>query len=73
MAVRKSKHEVGETLERLAASTKPRGVVGAAQARGAGKMMSVSERLAFADAIRSRTRPTNEDSTDLIRRDRDEQ
>lgn len=36
------------------------------------RMMTVSERVAVADDIRSRTRPTTEDSTDLIRRDRDE-
>lgn len=36
------------------------------------RLMTVEERVAFADDLRSRSRPTDEDSTDLIRRDRDE-
>lgn len=50
----------------------PHSVTGRNRARVATRMMTVAERVAFADDIRSRSRPTDEDSTDLIRRDRDE-
>lgn len=37
-----------------------------------GRMMTREERVAFIDDIRSRSKATDLDSTDLIRRDRDE-
>lgn len=43
-----------------------------AKVRAEGRMMTREERVAFFDDIRSRSIPTDEDSADLIRRDRDE-
>lgn len=67
MAVRKPKDHLSAALELIARNDAAR-----AAGRPAERLMSVEERLAFADHIRARTRPTTEDSTDLIRRDRDE-
>lgn len=68
MAVRKPKDPLTSALELVARNEAD---------RSAGRpvdrnLMSVEERVAFMDYIRSRSRPTTEDSTDLIRRDRDE-
>lgn len=72
MAVNKRPRPPAIDLDHLSARTMPRGVGARPQARATPVMMSVEERLRFIDDIRSRSRPTTEDSTDLIRRDRDE-
>lgn len=72
MAVNKRPRPPATDVDRLSEQTMPRGIGARQQARATPVMMSVEERLRFIDDIRSRSRPTSEDSTDLIRRDRDE-
>ena len=71
MVAKRPKSAADEALKEMLERRSPIGPSGFARARRQ-PMMTVEERLKFIGDIRSRSLETDEDSTDLIRRDRDE-
>lgn len=72
MEIKDRKRPAKIDKEAVAKGPQPKSVVGGPQGRaGARRLMTREERLRFFDEIRSRTRSTLVDSTEIIRRGRD--